>query len=176
MTKLKELWVPVKGFEEYYSLSSTGKVKRVKSSGNSLSGRLLKGSVDSAGYKVFSFRNRTGKKKDWRLHRLLAEHFIQNPNDYKCIDHIDGDKANNSLSNLRWCTRGQNISWAANEQGLLDRKGENHENAKLNKFDVLKIRELAASGWTHQQIADKIKKVKRRHVTDIINRVCWKHI
>lgn len=44
----------------------------------------------------------------YRLHRLLAEAFIENPNCFECVDHIDRDKSNNDLSNLRWCTQSQN--------------------------------------------------------------------
>ena len=54
----------------------------------------------------------TNKRKDYRLHRLVAEYFIDNPNNYKVINHIDGNKQNNNVNNLEWCTYSRNTSHA----------------------------------------------------------------
>ena len=50
----------------------------------------------------------TGKRKDFKGHRLVAEYFIDNPNNYPIVNHIDGNKANNHIENLEWCTYSQN--------------------------------------------------------------------
>lgn len=67
----------------------------------------MKGNVNSYGYRVVSL-TKDGKKKDHKVHRLVAIAFIPNPNDYECVNHIDGNKLNNSLSNLEWCSKGYN--------------------------------------------------------------------
>ena len=50
--------------------------------------------------------------KNYYLHRIIASLFIENPNDLPCINHIDGDKTNNAISNLEWCTYSHNIKHA----------------------------------------------------------------
>jgi hypothetical protein len=65
--------------------------------------RFLDGSVSSGGYIIINLNG-----KNYRLHRLLAQSFIENPNGYDEVDHIDRNRLNNDLSNLRWCSRSQN--------------------------------------------------------------------
>ena len=64
---------------------------------------------DKNGYAHYYIRDlSTGKRKDFKGHRLVAEYFIDNPNDYPIVNHIDGDKSNNHIENLEWCTYSQN--------------------------------------------------------------------
>ena len=64
---------------------------------------------DKHGYTHYYIRDlSTGKRKDFKGHRLVAEHFIDNPNNYPIVNHIDGNKANNHIENLEWCTHSQN--------------------------------------------------------------------
>lgn len=58
----------------------------------------------SCGYMIVTLCEGKGKRQNKRVHRLLMEAFVPNPNNYAHINHIDGNKLNNSLSNLEWCT------------------------------------------------------------------------
>lgn len=66
-------------------------------------------------FKLFVSYNPENKKRKYEYlyaHRLVAEYFIDNPNNYPCINHIDGNKENNNVSNLEWCTYAQNMQHA----------------------------------------------------------------
>lgn len=81
-------------------------------------------------------------KKRYRLllHRVFAEIFIKNKNNYKQVNHKDGNKLNNSIDNLEWCSQQQNMSHRVKTLGMMT--NEKHPKAKLNNKDVYKIREL----------------------------------
>ena len=98
-----EEWKLVEGTEDYY-ISNLGRFKRVTHKGDSL----RKSSVDSEGY----CRINIGHKK-LRLHRVVAEAFIPNPNNYPVIDHLDNNKQNCKASNLEWVTQQENTRRAA---------------------------------------------------------------
>ncbi len=84
-----------------YKIYANGNVENIKS------GRMLKPGIDGTGYLKVELCNHTGKKTH-KIHRLLGKYYIANPNNYPCIDHIDQNKTNNMLINLRWCSHQQN--------------------------------------------------------------------
>lgn len=101
-----EEWKPVVGFEGLYEVSNHG---RIRSSYRG--GKLLNGNVDGRGYnRVWLWKNRVKSKHS--LHRLVIIAFIENPNNHPCINHIDGNKLNNALKNLEWCSYQQNTRHA----------------------------------------------------------------
>ena len=83
--------------------------------------------------------NGKGKTKLFRVHRLVAETFIPNPNNLPEVNHKDGDKLNNNVKNLEWCTNLENMRHSV-ETGLRNIKGENNPSAKLTVKDVINIR------------------------------------
>ena len=99
------IWKPIKGYEGLYEVSNTG---LVRSCINNISRRkrILKHHIKN-GYLAINLYDK--KCKHYYIHRLVAEHFIDNPLNLKYVNHIDCDKHNNKVENLEWCTQKQNI-------------------------------------------------------------------
>ena len=101
---MEEIWKDIRGFEGRYKISSYGNVWQ---SGKYIDGRQYKSGIKKARLNQFGYPYVTlyygDKRKTITIHRLVAEHFIPNPNNYKCVDHIDTNKQNNHVKNLRWC-------------------------------------------------------------------------
>lgn len=93
-----EEWRKIKGFENY-SVSNTGNIR------NDKTGRILKQIISTSGYKQTMMGHKTVPQY---VHRLVAMAFIPNPDNKPQVDHIDGDKINNVVENLRWVTRSEN--------------------------------------------------------------------
>ena len=93
--------------------------------------------------------------KFYPLHRLVAEHFIPNPDKLPQVNHKDGNRYNNAVSNLEWCTSRHNIKHAyANK--LKTNNGSYNPNSKLTESDVRKIWGLRNTKLTARQIRDTL--------------------
>ncbi len=128
------------------------------------------------GYRVYKvFVNGKGKGRVLFEHRamMLAFKFIENNQDFE-IDHIDGDRANNKIENLRWCTREQNNQYTMDRGAFL--KGVNHNMAKLSESDVLSI--ILSHKNKEMSIVGLSKKysVTESHIQRIITGKSWKHL
>jgi len=99
----EEIWKEIPDFDDYL-ISNFGRVKSFKQNEE----RILKNKNGINGYCFISVINNAGKLVNKYIHRLLAELFIENPNNLLYVDHQDTNKLNNDLSNLRWCTQAQN--------------------------------------------------------------------
>ena len=95
------MWKKIDNFSKY-SVDENGNVR------NDTTDKLIVGDTNNCGYKRVSIVNDEGKCKHQFRHRLVANAFIPNPKNLKEIDHIDANKNNNSVSNLRWVTRNEN--------------------------------------------------------------------
>lgn len=105
------MFKPIKGFEELYSINEEGVVKSVGRNGNGFKEHIMTSSTDSDGYKVVKLRNKN-KVITKKIHRMVAEVFLDNPDNKPQINHKDGNKANNHISNLEWVTASENIRHA----------------------------------------------------------------
>lgn len=121
----------IEGYEGLYQVSEDGRVYSVRR------GKCLSPCLDSYGYPmVVLCSNRV--RKTTRIHRLVAQAFIPNPYDKPQVNHIDGDKTNNLVSNLEWVTSDENVLHAV-QSGLI-RSGVDHGSARLDDDVVRRIK------------------------------------
>jgi len=137
---------------EDYRISKEGIVISLR--GKDRMCKVLKGSVKSNGYRYVTLsREGDGKSVSYLLHRLVGSTFINNPENYPVINHKDGDKLNNKVENLEWCTYKENNKHAR-LNNLNNNVGESHINATLSDCEVEVIRKIYKKGMlTQNQIA-----------------------
>lgn len=136
-------------FNPKYIISSKGFIISLTSNLH-----ILKPRYDKNGYSQYYIRNlNTNKRKDYKAHRLVAEAFIDNPDNLNLINHIDGNKANNHVENLEWCTHSQNMIHAYST-GLA----------------TPKYRECTIDGTTYKSISHAAKElgVSRKTIYNIL--------
>lgn len=150
-----------------YEVNELGDVKSLNT------GLLLKQRLDSDGY--LSVTVGREKRASRRIHRIVAEVFIDNPNNYKEVNHIDGVKTNNSVINLEWCTRSHNVKHAFDNNLKPKPKGEKNGRSKLVNSDILEIKDLIKNGFTRYEIA-KMYGVSWTAINFVHQNKTWKHI
>ena len=108
---MKEIWKNINGFIGKYQISNTGKVKsidRIDANGRFRNGIELKQLIESQGYYRVTLWHNRYEKEDIRVHYLVAKHFIPNSENKPTVNHKDGNKLNNNVSNLEWNTYSEN--------------------------------------------------------------------
>lgn len=156
---MKEIWKDIKEYEGYYKISNLGVVKSLARNVYDKDGifqrakkeNIKKQNLSTDKYYLVTL-SRDGKNKTISVHRLIAQTFIDNPNNYEEVNHIDTNRVNNSIENLEWCTHQQNIKHSADlgkYKGRIGKLNSNYGNKKLYYYyleNPEEIKKLARKG------------------------------
>lgn len=128
---MKEIWKSVNGYEGLYEISNLGKVKSLKRN------KILKANIISEYKHVTLYKN--GNAKIFKIHRLVAENYIDNPNKLECVNHKDENKINNNVNNLEWCTKKYNCNYGKRNEKMSKKKSKYKIVQKNKEGLIIKI-------------------------------------
>ena len=130
---MKVIWKDVKNFENNYMISNTGLLYSKKAK------RILCTHPNGDGYLSFHASTKKGSFT-LRIHRLVASHFLKEDVNRKCVNHKDGNKLNNSVDNLEWCTYKENAQHAIKHKLRKDNKPiiQLKDGIKVNEFESIR--------------------------------------
>lgn len=161
---MREIFKMVPGFVPY-EVSTFGRLRRRGCC-------VLTTPKDKAGYPRKYLKD---LGRNLLIHRAVALCFIPNPNNLREVNHKDGDKSNNEVSNLEWVSRRGNTLHAYRLGLMQDQRGDRGHTAKLTEIEVRVVREALSNGFTQTGIA-KYFKLDQSTINLIHRRVNWNHI
>ncbi len=161
----------VVGYEDIFKVSNKGSVFSIRTN------RLLKTVKNKKGYLTISTKigGRHGKNVCLKVHRIVAEAFIKNPEKKKQVNHKDCDKTNNCVENLEWSTAKENVLHAISNGRCTYHIGEDNKSSKLTKDDILKIRTRHIRGCRKNgaRALSREFHVSHNTVLDIVHKKSW---
>ena len=140
-------WFDIPNYEGLYQISLCGSVKRI-------GGGIISDNSSTNKYKKVNLW-KGNKRKSFNVHRLLAEIFLPKTEGQTEVNHKDGNKMNNSLENLEWCTRSENSLHSYRMR--LSKSGESSPVAKIKNHEVKFIRAMFQDGLKVSKIYDAYK-------------------
>ena len=169
----KELWKPITGYEGKYEVSNLGRIKSLSRIIKQKNGRQRKIKerilvpARMGNYHGVVLCNDNGMKKHY-IHRLVCTAFLGNPiGDRITVNHIDGDKYNNKLSNLEWSSYSENLKHAY-RNGLNENSGEKNHYTKFSDETISKVREKYSTGQYRQSELADLYGISRMQIHRIV--------
>ena len=175
-----EIWKDIKGYEGYYQISSFGRVRgldRYVKQGDRtimLKSKILKPRYDSGKYlRVILTKNAIAK--GFSIHRLVAQHFIPNPDNLPEVNHKDENKENNNVDNLEWCTSKYNTNYGTRtERASKTATGKIISDSTRKKLsEAMKRRKITDE--TRKKLSDSLSKPVYQYTLDMKLIKIWRN-
>ena len=134
---MEEIWKPVKGYEELYQVSNLGRVKsleRIDCHGQPRKEKILRYGINKGYCYVTLCKN--GKHTTFLVHRLVAEAFIPNPNNYPQVNHKDENPSNNCVENLEWCDQKYNSNYGTRNKRIFEKTTNGKLSRPVLQYDL----------------------------------------
>lgn len=166
---MNEIWKDIPDYEGHYQISNFGRVKSLKFNKNKI---IIPRKTKNGYFDINLCKN--NYIKNYKIHRLLMLTFkSDNYFDEAIINHIDGNKLNNNLDNLEWCTYQENSKHSYKIGLQTPTKGESHGMSKLNEKQVRIIRLCYINKYFNQYELGKIFNINQPNISNIINNKTW---
>ena len=165
---MNEIWKPILEYKDYYEISSIGNIRSIERTiilkngfQRKLKSKVLKTFINENGYSIITVRI-NNVHHNFKIHRLVAIAFIDNPENKLTVNHKDGNKQNNNVLNLEWATHSENIKHAYKHK----------LNSSENQYKP--VSQYSKTGkfiHTHKSIsaAKRILNIKGTHISDVCN-------
>lgn len=174
---IKEIWKSITDYEGLYEVSNLG---RVKSLGNNKSRKekILKPAKDRKGY-LYVILCRNGKVKNFKVHRLVAEAFLPNPEGFPEVNHKDEDKTNNQVENLEFCDCKYNINYGSHNERSAAARSKSVEASKFSDFRKICLRfpstnEAGRNGYGSRCVAACCRGCYSTHRGNFYKNLYWR--
>lgn len=178
---IDEIWRKLTEYDNLYEISNLGRVKRLPKKVTNTFGTfiskeiILKGSISTHGYMKQTL-TKNGKQTTVLVHRLVAQNFLSNDEKKEMVNHINGIKSDNRLSNLEWATSSENIRHALDTKLIIPRCGSDIYFSKFTEKDVSIILYKGLIQNISSQILSKELGINNRTIADILKRRTWSHV
>lgn len=150
-----EVWKDIDGYDGLYQVSNMGRVKSFKWGKE----RILKPYETGNGYLRVELQS-----KPFKLHRLVAQAFIPNPDNLPFVNHKDENPKNNMVDNLEWCDNKYNINYGTTQERRISTKIEkgqcDREMCNLRKKDKKEYHRIQTQRWRRKKSEDLLTKIK----------------
>lgn len=163
----EEKWIYIDGEKSIYKVRNNGTIVSTEYQGRKRKKpHVMQGGIDKDGYHIVALTH-NGRKKTFKIHRLVAQYFIPNPFDKPMVNHKDGNKINNNVFNLEWVTDWENVIHAK-EHGL-------RQSTNAEEYIELVCQLLESNQYSVAEISD-ISGVSRSTIRKIRNHNAWKDV